>query len=186
MSDTVKMIAVLTIVGLISGGFLTFVYEQTISKAERKSLESLRKAIFVVLPEAVDYQELKLADQILYQGIDKSGQKVGLAFLVEGSGFQGKIEIMVGVDQDLSRLQNIQVLESVETPGLGGKITDQEFQDQFKGIAARPKITYVRNRNPVTPKKPGEIDAITGATISSKAVADMINKEIVRVWEALQ
>lgn len=186
MSDTVKMIAVLTIVGLSSGGFLTFVYQQTAPKAERKSLESLRQAILMVLPEAVGYKELKLGEEILYQGIDKNGKEAGLAFLAKGGGYQGEIKIMVGVEQDLNKLQNIQVLESVETPGLGGNIIAPEFKAQFKGLAVRQKITYLRNRNPNTPKKPGEIDAITGATISSKAVVDIINQKIATVKEIMK
>lgn len=194
MTNSVKMITVLTIVGLLSGGFLTFGYRKTALKIERKSLESLRKAIFVVLPEAVDYRELKLGEETLYQGIAKNGQEIGLAFSVEGSGFQGKIKIMVGVDQDLDRIQNIQVLESVETPGLGGKITEDDFQQQFKWLSIKEKIKLGKGPKPkqgdtISQASPGiqaEVQAITGATISSQAVVDMINGKIATIKKIMR
>lgn len=180
MFKSMKMIAVLTIVGLLSGGFLAFVYQATESKVERRSLESLRKAIFLVLPEAVDYQEIKLGKDIIYQGIDKDGKKVGLAFLAKGSGFQGEIKIMVGTDQGLNRLQNIHILENVETPGLGGNIARDDFQEQFKQLSVKEEIKLVRGPEPEqTGSGPqATVQAITGATISSKAVVDSINQRI--------
>jgi electron transport complex protein RnfG len=183
MFNSVKIIVVLTIVGLLSGGFLTFVYQKTAPEIERKRLESLRKAIFVVLPEADDYKELRLKDDVIYQGVDKSGKEVGFAFLVQGTGFQGEIKIMVGASQDLNKIQNIYVLESVETPGLGGKITEKDFQQQFKGLTIKEEIKLLKGPRPkyVEAVSRTGVDAITGATISSKAVVDNINRRITAV-----
>lgn len=188
MYNSLKMIAVLTITGFLSGGFLTFVYQKTVLEIEMRSLESLRKAIFVVLPEAVNYKKLRLGEELVYQGIDKKGRKVGLAFLAKGSGYQGKIKIMVGVDQDLNRIQNIQVLESVETPGLGGKITEEGFQGQFKGLSIKEGIKLAEEAEKAQPSAEAgaTIQAITGATISSKAVVSIINRKIDTIREILQ
>jgi electron transport complex protein RnfG len=187
MSNAVRMITVLTLAGFLSGGFLTVVARKTAPEIEKKKLEALRKAIFVVLPGAVDYKALKLKEEILYQGIDKNGRKVGLAFLAEGNGFQGKIKIMIGVKQDLNKIQNIQVLESVETPGLGGKITTEDFQQQFKGLNIKERIKLLKNRGPrqVNILSKTGVDAITGATISSKAVVDIINQKIIKIKEIM-
>ncbi|MFQ5867318.1 MAG: RnfABCDGE type electron transport complex subunit G [bacterium] len=186
MSPATKMVIVLTVVGAVSGGTLVKVYKRVAPLIEQQRLKRLKEAIFTVLPEAKDYRVEERNGLVIYRGLDGEGNLVGTALEVEGPGFQGKIELMLGLDSQMEKLLGIEVLESVETPGLGGKITTQEFKEQFKGLAVTPKITYIRNRNPATPKKPGEIDAITGATISSAAVVDMLNKEIAMVSEALK
>jgi electron transport complex protein RnfG len=186
MSPAAKMIIVLTAVGVISGGTLAMVYKGAEPKIEQQRIKTLKAAIFTVLPQAKSYRTEKKDGLVLYRGFDAKGNPVGIAFKVEGPGFQATVKLMIGLDNRLEKLLGMQVLESVETPGLGGKITTKKFRYQFKGLAIKPRITYVKNRNPATPKKPGQIDAISGATISSKAVVDMINKGIVKVLKVLQ
>ena len=188
MSDSVKMVVVLTIVGLLSGGFLTAVYQKTAPEIERQAQESLRRAIFVVLPEAVDYQEVRLAEDVLYQGLDKKGRQIGWAFLAEGSGFQGEIKLMVGMDQDLNKLQNIEVLESIETPGLGGRITEDDFKRQFQGLNMKKKIKLIKGARPKHVDAPGRVSvqAITGATISSKAIVEIIEQRVATIRQMLR
>lgn len=189
MLKSVKMIVVLTLTGLVAGGFLTFVYEKTAPEIEKRRLEALRQAIFVVLPQAVEYKEMQIQGETLYQGIDRSGKDAGIAFLVKGPGFQGEIKIMAGITQDLSRLQNIYILESVETPGLGGKISGDKFQRQFKGLSIKDKIELIKGGRGRRVEAAGEkvtVDAITGATISSRAVVDMLNLKIARVKEVFK
>jgi electron transport complex protein RnfG len=185
---SLKIIVVLTLAGLLSGGFLTLVYQKTAPEIEKRRLEALRKAIFVVLPQAVDYKEVEIQGETFYQGIEKSGRETGIAFLVKGPGFQGEIKMMVGITQDLSKIQNIYILESVETPGLGGKITGDDFQRQFKGLSIKDKIEIIkggRGRRSEAGSQKASVQAITGATISSRAVVDMINRKIARVKEVL-
>ena len=188
MSDSLKMILVLTLVGLLSGGFLTVVYQKTAPEIERQAQESLRRAIFVVLPEAVDYQELRLGEEVIYQGIDKQGRKVGIALLAEGSGFQGEIKIIVGLKQDLGKMQYFEVLESVETPGLGGRITEDDFKEQFKGLSVKEKIKLLKGAKPkhVAPVSRTTVQAITGATISSKAIVEIINQRVAVIKQLLR
>ena len=188
MSDSVKMVVVLTIVGLLSGGFLTVVYQKTAPLIERQAQESLRRAIFVVLPEAVDYKEVRLAEDVLYQGLDKKGRQIGWAFLAEGSGFQGKIKLMVGMDQDLNKLQNIEVLESIETPGLGGRITEDDFKRQFQGLNMKKKIKLIKSARPrhVDALDRVRVQAITGATISSKAIVEIIEQRVAAIKQMLR
>ncbi|MFH1339499.1 MAG: RnfABCDGE type electron transport complex subunit G [Candidatus Omnitrophota bacterium] len=188
MLKSLKMIVVLTLAGLLSGGFLTVVYKKTLPEIEKRRLEALQEAIFVVLPQAVDYKETEIEGENFYQGIDKNGQDAGIAFLVKGPGFQGEIKMMVGITQDLSKLQNIYILESIETPGLGGKITGDDFQRQFKGLSIKDRIELIkrgRGRRFEAAAQEATVEAITGATISSRAVVDMINRKIARVKEVL-
>ena len=66
----------------------------------------------------------------------------------------------------------------METPGLGNRIAEPKFEDQFKGLEITPRVEYIKNRKP---EKPNQIQAITGATISSDAVVKNINNAVARV-----
>jgi electron transport complex protein RnfG len=82
---------------------------------------------------------------------------------------------MVGIQMDYSSLVGIEILESQETPGLGQEIETDNFKNQFKQLNTAPKIIYVKGEKP---DQPNEIETITGATISSKAVVTILNKGI--------
>ncbi|GAI36988.1 unnamed protein product, partial [marine sediment metagenome] len=119
----------------------------------------------------------------IYKGFDSSGRLIGYAFTGNGPGYQGTIEVMIGVDSELEKTTGIEVLESVETPGLGAKITGKLFRDKFRGLVIRPLIELVKGK---PPEEPNQIQAITGATISSQAVIDILNKTIKEVREILK
>jgi electron transport complex protein RnfG len=88
---------------------------------------------------------------------------------------------MVGVGPNLNRIKGIQILESSETPGLGGKIRGEPFKNQFRGLQVEREVGLVKSAEP----EKGEIQAITGATISSRAVVNIINKGLDRVRSVL-
>jgi electron transport complex protein RnfG len=144
----------------------------------------LQKAIAEVLPAHDHYEEVQTGPLTLYLGKSSgSDSTVGIALEVVGSGFQGKISIMLGLSPDLNRISGIKILEQIETPGLGTKIvedpTNKEdpfwFPNQFKSLITNPEIEIVKN---IKPSKPTEIQAITGATITSKAVVNILNEHI--------
>ncbi len=167
MSTSARMIVVLTLIVTVSGGVLSSLDSYTAPKIQHHRLVELRAAIADVL------------------GRKATGEPVGIAFIARGSGFQGVISIMVGVEMDFARLTGIKVLEQIETPGLGTKIvTDPTnkanplwFPEQFVGVWLEPEITVIKNRPPTTET---EIQAITGATISSRAVVKIINDALKR------
>ncbi len=179
----IKMIVVLTATAVLSGGILALVYKKAEPLIEANRLRELKKAIFLVLPEAKDYKTVEKKGFNIYIGIDENGSQVGYAFVATGPGFQGKIKMMVGLANDMKTLTGMKVLEQVETPGLGNRISEDTFQGQFKGLSTEPEITYVKNKKP---EKPNEIQAITGATISSKSVVAIVNKELKKVVKALK
>jgi len=82
---------------------------------------------------------------------------------------------MVGLTPDLEKITGIEVLEQVETPGLGGRIGEESFQSQFKNVSVEPEVEYVKNQEP---EKENQIRAVTGATISSRSVVAIINGAI--------
>ncbi len=180
MSTSAKMITVLTLIVTISGGVLSSWDSYTAPKIQHHRLVALRAAIADVLPEHDHYDELALSQHTLYVGRTASNESVGIAFVAEGSGFQGVISIMVGVEMDFSGLRGIKVLEQFETPGHGTKIVIDPthkvnpywFSEQFVDVQTEPEITVIKNVPPTTET---EIQSITGATISSRAVVKIIN-----------
>ena len=184
MSTATKMIVVLTALTMIAGGILASLDGYTRPMIEAYKLQELKKAIAEVLPAHEYYDELKGNRMTLYVGKDSSeAEPVGVAFEAVGNGFQGKISIMVGISTDFSKINGIKILEQIETPGLGTKIvidpTNKKdpfwFPNQFKNLITEPMIEVVKNKKP---SKPTEIQAITGATISSKAIAIILNNQI--------
>ena len=180
-----KMFLVLTVIGAVSGGILAGVFHVADPLIQANREKELKEAIFVVLPEAKDYKILEKgidkAKVIVYQGLDADGRSVGLAFIADGGGFQGNIRIMVGLSVDYLKLKGIKVIEQNETPGLGNRIKEPAFEGQFKGLEIKPKVEYIKYRKP---EKPNQIQAITGATISSDAVVKNINNAVEKVLKA--
>lgn len=182
MNTSTKMILVLTLITMISGGVLSSWDGYTAPKIEQYRLEQLRQAVGDVLPAHEDYEKVEADGMTFYVG-KEGAATVGIAFLAIGNGFQGEIRMMVGMRPDFSEITGLSVLEQVETPGLGTKIvTDPSnkenpdwFTDQFKGLVPQPKIEALKNQ---APQNDNEIQAITGATISSKAVVDILNSAI--------
>ena len=180
-----KMFLVLVVVGAVSGGILAGVFHIADPLIQANREKELKEAIFVVLSGAKDYKimekELEKEKVTIYKGIDADGKPVGLAFIADGGGFQGNIRIMVGLSLDYLKLKGIRILEQNETPGLGNRIKEPAFEDQFKGLEVKPKIEYIKYRKP---EKPNQITAITGATISSDAVVKNINNAVTKVLKA--
>lgn len=184
MNLTTKMIVVLTVLTMVAGGVLSYWDGITRPRIEAYRLEQLKKAIAEVLPAHESYDEVKADGMILYIGKNSNDpEPVGLAFEAIGNGFQGKISIMVGISLDFKKINAIKILEQLETPGLGTKIVEDPsnkddrfwFPNQFKNLTTEPQIDVVKN---IKPGKPNEIQAITGATISSAAIATILNNEI--------
>lgn len=103
-----------------------------------------------------------------YLGYDKDGNLVGYCFKVSPSGFGGKITLMVGVDTSC-KVVGVKITQMSETPGLGAKASEPDWLNKFVG--------KTNGINIAKGGKGGEndVDAISGATITSKAVANGIN-----------
>ncbi|HHL40332.1 MAG TPA: RnfABCDGE type electron transport complex subunit G [Deltaproteobacteria bacterium] len=189
-NSPVGMIAVLTLTAVIVGGVLAGAYQALAPKIEANRIEEERRAIYAVLGDIASYETIerevttpKGPETIrIFKGVDSNGNPLGYAFLAEGPGFAAVIKMMVGLNVDGATLTGLKVIEQLETPGLGNKIAEDKFQDQFKGLAIKPKIEYLKNRKP---EKPYQIQAITGATISSKAVVDALNARLETVLDLL-
>ena len=158
-----KMLVVLLSVCLISAALLSYVHIITYERIKHNRQQRLKNAVFKVIPGIDSYSRINIEQDIFKGSAD--GVIVGYAVLSEGVGFQGNIGIIVGFDKEIKFITGVSILESVETPGLGGKIREDDFLNQFKNllIPADKKIV---------------VDTITGATISSRAVEKIINNAI--------
>lgn len=173
MNLVVKMLITLSLIGILSGGVLSKISDWAKPHIAHHRMEATKAAIFEVQPEAKDYKKLEYKDVEAYEVLDSKSNNIGYALAYEGSGFQGKIRLMVGLDKDLNQITGLQILEQVETPGLGTKVTEKPYLNQFIGLNTKPKVDWFKGEK--SNKKDNEIQAITGATISSKAVVFIIN-----------
>jgi Na+-transporting NADH:ubiquinone oxidoreductase subunit C len=127
-------------------------------------------------------KNIQVEDRILYVGYEEDAHTIlGYAFPVGGPGFWGPIQGMVGVDPEVTKVLGIAFTKHSETPGLGGRITEDWFSSQFKGLPLHPidgdkKIFYLKPAG--TTGAPNELDAITGATNTSSAVEAFLNDEL--------
>jgi len=117
----------------------------------------------------------------VYVGRGQAGNILGYAFPVGGSGFWGPIYGMVGVGWEGGRIIGIAFYRHSETPGLGGRISEDWFAGQFAGLPLHPitgdrKIFYLVPAG--TGKSPDQLDAITGATGTSRAVETFLNRDL--------
>jgi electron transport complex protein RnfG len=181
MKTVIRMLITLTIIGVVSGALLSEISNWAAPKIEMHRKAATEQAIYLVQPDAKDYQKVETLDFELYKVFDDNKNLIGYALPFEGNGFQGKIRLMVGLKDDLNELVGLEILEQVETPGLGTKVTEEPFTQQFNGLTAEPKVSWVKG---TPPSKPNEIQAITGATISSKSVVEIINQGLEKLRSA--
>ncbi len=172
MSQQLRMVIVLTTIALLSGGVLALTYLVSRNAIEANQIREQRRSIFEVVPDVESYEQRSQGELTYFECRDSSGDLAGFALPAEGNGYQGTIKLMIGLSADLSTITGVEVLEQVETPGLGGRISEHTFQEQFRGLAALPLLSYVKYRKP---EGPSQIQAITGATISTRATLAIIN-----------
>jgi electron transport complex protein RnfG len=182
-----RLILTLAIAGLISGIAIIGIYETTLPTITANKARELREAVFKVLPgvsrmqqlvfrggELIPTEERGKDEPAVYGGYDEQGKFVGYAIPGAGPGFQDTIGLLYGYTPKQRTVLGMEILESRETPGLGDKIyKDAAFVGGFSALSVDPEIVAVKKG---TKAQPNEIDAITGATISSKAVVRIINE----------
>jgi electron transport complex protein RnfG len=193
-----RLLLTLGLGGALAGFVLVFVYQLTLPVIERNKAERLAAAVQEVLKAPDHYDTLYVFDgaltkalpagtdpkklETLYLGYTADGSHIGFAIASAEPGFQDQVRLIFGYDNTTRTLLGMKVLESKETPGLGDKIEKSEaFVSQFDGVAAPLKGVKARDGT----GDPHEVDMITGATISSRAVIRIINNALDRVGPLL-
>ena len=229
-----RLVLTLGLAGFLSGLIIVVFYEWTRPKILAHQAESLRKAVFEVLPGAAGMRPLverggkwEIAAEVAaasssgegvatsdgqasssnaaaggtgesgsdtgsseakeappgeraFAAYDEAGELIGYAFEAEGGGFQDVIRLLYGFDPRARRIVGMRILESRETPGLGDRIyKDPNFVHGFDALAVDPEIVLVKGAGSGSPN---EVHAITGATISSRAVVEILKTAQSR-WE---
>ncbi len=203
--STWHMYRALVGVGVFCGLLIVSVYQVTLPVIEHNKAVALQEAIFHVLPNATTSRTYRLdesggfrvlegkgaGEQLVYAGYagyEDNQKLVGLAVEAKGMGYQDVIGLIYGYSFAEEAIIGIQVLESKETPGLGDKIeTDPAFLQNFERLDVSLVDDLSEIANPIVPVKhgakthPWEVDGITGATISSVAIAKILDASA-RYW----
>ena len=187
-------------IGLLCGLLIVVAFDLTKPVIERNKAEALQRAIFQVLPDARSSATFRLAgeagfeeltgkadgERLVYAGYDDAGDVVGIAVEAQGMGYQDVIRVLYGYSFETEAIIGIRVLESKETPGLGTKIeTDPDFLANFGRLDVALDGDGAAIANPIEGVKhgakehPWQIDGVTGATISSMALAKLLRESTV-------
>lgn len=170
MKEMVRYGFVLAMICIIAAGLLAGVNALTKSKIIAQAQAEEDAGLKEVLPLAEHFEAVKLKDEVIYyKALDKEGKLVGIAFKASGKGYSSTIETMAGMLKD-GTINAIKILSQNETPGLGAKIIDPDFTGRFAN----------RGLNDIS-----GVQAITGATISSKAVIDSVHKKAKELKEMI-
>ncbi|QTA79606.1 Ion-translocating oxidoreductase complex, subunit G [Desulfonema limicola] len=110
----------------------------------------------------------------VYEALDTKKNRLGWVVKAKGQGYADKIELLFGLDAAVEKITGVFVLEQKETPGLGNKIVTDEWRGQYIGKSTAKPVGVIKGGGAGS----DDINAITGATISSKAVTDIINSAI--------
>jgi electron transport complex protein RnfG len=186
MDDILKLGFKLLLISLVAAVALAFTNGITEGRIQEQRLlanEQARKAVFTQASsfEEADVSNVKEDIKILSEGfkaLDANGSPIGYVFKVLPSGYGGSLEVVVGIKND-GTITGVRIGKHEETPGLGAKATEESFYGQYAGMDITDGIG-------VSTTSPGdnEIAAISGATITSKAVTTGVNQAI-EAFEAL-
>ncbi len=181
------------VAAFVFGLLLAGIFTSWQPRIEANRVAKLQRGIRSILTDAdsiqVDTLQIQTGEltepAVIYAGFSAAGQRVGYVFKAAGTGFQDKIELLVGVGPALEKYRGIAVLFAAETPGFGDAITDSAiFKGQFIGAPLDPPL-FVAKTGDRSKTDDSEIVSITGATITSDAVADLINRRMKQLRDRL-
>jgi electron transport complex protein RnfG len=182
MNESMRMVVVLSLIAVISGGSLAVVDSLTRPQIEVNKVKAINQGLKRLIPDADEFKKIEIREQgetyTVYRG-EKNENLTGWGFLLSGSGFQDKISVVAASDPAISSLLGIEVLEQKETPGLGDNMKKDYVQDQFRGLSVLKAIGFVKNRKP--DPNSNDIQAISAATISTTKLLAIINDNMKKI-----
>lgn len=189
MRDVLRLGFILFTICAVAAGALAFVDDITAERISAQAALRLEKALASVVPGAQEFKDEtdRLAalngattdGKRAFPAVGRAyagyanGNLVGVAFTCAPAGYGGPIETVVGVSRE-GVVTGVTVVKHTETPGLGANVTNPEFQKRFVGARAGAPVKLTKDG--------GEIQAITGATISSRAVNGAVDQAL-RLFE---
>jgi electron transport complex protein RnfG len=171
MREMIKMVVVLTILSFFSGGVLAYLRNSTQERIDNQVLEFVKGPAVRAIFEGATNDPIKdrfsnkdgETERTFFVGVF-DGEPVGVAFETSGKGYGGDVGLMVGIDVKNNVLLGVGVTTHAETPGMGAKAkSDPSFVSQFKDLTLGEPFKVTNDG--------GSINAISGATITSRAVS---------------
>jgi electron transport complex protein RnfG len=169
-----KLTLTLLIIAAVCAGLLGAVNAVTKDKIAQRTAEKTQQSMQEVMPdaasfEAVDYTAADTTGLVTAANaaLDASGNVIGYVIQTEPSGFGGVIQMVTGVDAN-GAVTGVSIIDMSETSGLGTNASKPDFKDQFLGTTGNLAVN----------KDGGTIDALTGATITSRAVTNGVNAAV--------
>ncbi len=194
-TSIMPMLRAMVGIGVLCALLIVLTFEGTLPRIERLKAEALEKAIFRVLPGTVATKTFQLdqnngftavydkgrTESLVFAGYDQEGQLTGVAVEASGQGYADVLRILYGYHPGKQSIIGYYVLESKETPGLGDRIEkDADFLANFEALDVSLTDDFSELNNVVVPVKhgnkehPWQIDGVTGATISSRAIGNIL------------
>ncbi|MFB0527177.1 MAG: RnfABCDGE type electron transport complex subunit G, partial [bacterium] len=158
----------LTVVASLAAWALSVTYKNTKPRIDAYAEQEAREARKGVLPEASKFELVNIGEQEYFIGYDGRGKRVGVSIRTKTQGYSGPIEMIMGFNMK-GEITGLKILNQIETPGLGSKIMEDWFSKQF--IKLKTEDLSFTKEDPQ-----GKIDAVTAATISSRAVLEGAKK----------
>lgn len=178
-SSMASLVIVLAVICLVSAAILGLINQVTVGPIQANTEKTVQESLRTVMPIDGDYEDV--TDQysgdpvtvpvtgvsVPVKAVYKAADEGYVVETMSPNGFGGALDMMAGVDND-GNVTGIAIISHAETSGLGSKSTDPEWQAQFKGVNGTIGVT----------KDGYQINAITGSTITSRAVCDGVNAAI--------
>lgn len=173
MKDIFRLGAILFVICAVASLMLSLTNNITAPVIEQRNIQANNESRQEVLQVAEEFNEVKdvkgdLIEEV-YQGT-KGGEVVGYTIKTTPKGYGGKVEVMVGISND-GKISGVKIGNHSETPGLGSKSADPSFKDQYNGKSTKTPLNVVKGNA----SNENDIVAISGATITSKAVTAGVN-----------
>lgn len=176
MKENLKLGGVLLIIAAVAGLLLGAAHTVTLEPIAKQEQMAKAAAMKEILPKAEEFKVKDTAVEGIIKEVNEgtaSGKTAGYAIKVSPKGYGGAIEMMVGISAE-GKVEGIKILSHNETPGLGANAPQPKFSGQFSGKSVEKELQVVKT----APAADNQIEAITGATITSKAVSNGVNEAV--------
>lgn len=164
--EIIRPMAVLFLVAAVAAMLLGFVYEVTKEPIAQQEAKQLKLSMQAVMPSATAFEELEGVAEGNITAVYQSDTD-GFVLAVNTLGYGGNISLLVGVNAD-GTTSGVRILSHSETPGLGARSTEAKFYEQFVGMTSPVAVT----------KDGGQVEAITSATVTSRAVSNGVEEAL--------
>lgn len=174
-NSSIRMIVTLVVIACVIALAMSYVNGLTAPIIEKNAQERLNNSLAEVLP-ADNYEILEETETVTVYGAKKGDETVGVCVVNSAKGYGGDVKVMSGILSD-GTVNKIEILEMSETPGLGANAKNDDFKAQYEGKSGIIGVSKIR-------KSDTEILAISGATVTSRAVTVAVNEaiEIAKQW----